>query len=78
MVRFRTCIAPDARLHIQLSRLHELAHNIYSLTIDSHGRVVVAGPGYVKILHDDDGDGHADLATLFSDRPSSGETTEKN
>ncbi|MEX2185424.1 MAG: PVC-type heme-binding CxxCH protein [Pirellulales bacterium] len=50
----------------------DLAHDIYSMTIDAHGRVVVAGAGYVKILHDDDGDGRADRATLFSDRPKSG------
>ena len=37
-----------------------LASNIYSMTIDSRGRVVVAGPRYVKILHDRDGDGRAE------------------
>ena len=50
----------------------ELAHDIYSMTIDAHGRVVVAGAGYVKILHDTDGDGRADRATLFSSLPASG------
>lgn len=50
----------------------DLAHNIYSLTIDSQGRVVVAGPGYIKTLHDDDGDGRADRFTLFADLPASG------
>ncbi|RIK83773.1 MAG: hypothetical protein DCC68_03035 [Planctomycetota bacterium] len=50
----------------------DLAHDIYSMTIDSHGRVVVAGRGYVKILHDDNADGKADRATLFSERPKSG------
>lgn len=50
----------------------DLAHNIFSMTIDSHGRVVVAGPGYVKTLHDDDKDGRADRATLFSSVPKSG------
>ncbi len=49
-----------------------LAHDIYSLTIDAKGRVVVAGAGYVKILHDDDGDGRADRGTLFSSVPASG------
>jgi hypothetical protein len=49
-----------------------LAHDIYSMTIDSQGRVVVAGPGYVKTLHDDDGDGRADRTTLYSSRPKSG------
>ena len=50
----------------------DLAHDIYSMTIDSHGRVAVAGRGYVKLLHDDNADGKADRATLFSDRPKSG------
>lgn len=49
-----------------------LAHDIYSMTIDEKGRVVVAGRQYVKILHDTDADGMADKATLFSDRPRSG------
>lgn len=50
----------------------ELAHDIYSMTIDSQGRVVVSGRGYVKILHDDDQDGRADRATLFSSVPKTG------
>jgi len=49
-----------------------LAHDIFSMTIDAEGRVVVAGLGYVKTLHDDDGDGRADRATLFSKQPGSG------
>jgi putative membrane-bound dehydrogenase-like protein len=50
----------------------ELAHDIFSMTIDAQGRVVVAGAGYVKTLHDTDGDGRADRATLFSSVPASG------
>jgi putative membrane-bound dehydrogenase-like protein len=50
----------------------DLAHDIYSLTFDSRGRVVVAGAGYIKTLHDDDGDGRADRATLYSSLPKSG------
>ena len=50
----------------------ELAHDIYSMTIDSKGRVVVAGAGYVKILIDRDGDGKADEAKLFSELPKNG------
>lgn len=49
-----------------------LAHDIFSMTVDSRGRVVVAGKEYVKILHDDGGDGRADRATLFSSVPKSG------
>jgi putative membrane-bound dehydrogenase-like protein len=50
----------------------ELAHDIFALTLDSAGRVVVSGPGYIKTLIDDNGDGHADRAELFSSRPASG------
>ena len=50
----------------------ELASNIYSMTIDSRGRVVVAGPRYVRILHDRDGDGRADSFSTFADRPAGG------
>ena len=49
-----------------------LAHDIFSMTVDARGRVVVAGAGYVKVLHDTDGDGRADRATLFSSLPASG------
>lgn len=50
----------------------DLASNIYSMTVDSLGRVVVAGPGYVRILVDQDGDGRAESFKTFSDRPASG------
>ena len=50
----------------------DLAHNIYSMTIDSKGRVVVASSGYVKILIDQDGDGKAETAKLFSELPKNG------
>lgn len=50
----------------------DLAHDIFAMTIDSRGRVVVSGPGYVRTLFDDDGDGQADRAVQFSDRPRSG------
>jgi putative membrane-bound dehydrogenase-like protein len=50
----------------------DLAHDIYSMTVNARGQVVVAGPGYVKTLHDDDGDGRADRATLFSKEPATG------
>ena len=50
----------------------DLAHDIFSMTFDPRGRVVVAGKGYVKILHDEDADGRAERATLFSEFPRSG------
>lgn len=49
-----------------------LAHDIFSMTIDSLGRVVVSGPGYVKILVDGDHDGKADRAIPFADGPATG------
>ncbi len=45
----------------------ELAHDIYSMTLDSQGRVVVSGNGYVKILIDENRDGVADRAETFVD-----------
>jgi putative heme-binding domain-containing protein len=39
-----------------------LANDVYTLTIDDEGRVLVAGRGYVRVLVDDDGDGRADRA----------------
>lgn len=44
----------------------DMAHDIHSMTIDSLGRVVVAGEGYVRILVDSDGDGVADEAKEFT------------
>ncbi len=41
---------------------HTLANDIYTMTIDDAGRVLVAGRGYVRVLVDEDGDGKADRA----------------
>ena len=49
-----------------------LAHDIFSMTVDAKGRIVVAGPGYVRILIDKDGDGKADSFIQFADGPKSG------
>lgn len=50
----------------------ELAHDIHSMTLDSLGRVVVSGPGYVRILIDQDKDGRADSYQQFVNGPASG------
>lgn len=50
----------------------ELAHDVFSMTINASGNVVVAGSGYVKTLLDTDGDGTADVAKTFADGPKSG------
>ncbi len=49
-----------------------LANDIYTLAIDTRGRVVVAGRGYVRALEDADGDGKADRAADFADGPKDG------
>lgn len=48
------------------------AHDIFAMTVDGLGRVVVSGPGYVKILIDSDGDGRVDQVKQFADGPQSG------
>ncbi len=50
----------------------DLAHDIHCLTIDSRGRITVAGLGYIKILADTDADGVADTATMFVEPPATG------
>ena len=55
---------PDG-FEVSLYAGDDLAHDIFSMTTDAQGRIVVAGKHYVKILHDTDGDGKADQATLF-------------
>ena len=47
----------------------KLANDIYCLTLDPQGRVVVSGRGYIRLLLDDDGDGRADRAIDFADAP---------
>jgi len=49
-----------------------LANDIYTLTTDARGRVVVAGRGYIRTLIDDDGDGKADRVVDFADSPRDG------
>ena len=44
---------------------HTLANDIYSMTLDNHGYVLVSGRGWVKLLEDTDGDGKADKATTI-------------
>jgi putative heme-binding domain-containing protein len=44
-----------------------LAPDVYTMTIDDAGRVLVAGRGYVRVLIDDDNDGYADRAIELID-----------
>lgn len=50
----------------------DLANDIFSLTLDARGRVVVAGRGYIRILIDDNHDGRADRALEFATAPKDG------
>lgn len=49
-----------------------LVHDIYSMTLDAQGRVVVSGRGYIHTLIDSDGDGRADTVLPFADGPRTG------
>src|SRR5437016_5504783 len=50
----------------------KLANDIFSMTLDPRGRIVVSGRGYIRILVDDDNDGRADRALPFADGPKDG------
>jgi hypothetical protein len=50
----------------------KLANDIFCMTLDPHGRVVVSGRGYIRTLMDNDGDGRADRALDFADGPKDG------
>ncbi len=49
-----------------------LAADIYCLTLDPLGRVVVSGRGYIRLLLDDNDDGRADRALDFTAAPRDG------
>jgi putative membrane-bound dehydrogenase-like protein len=63
-------VAPGFRVTLYADQ--DLANDIFAMTLDSQGRVVVTGPGYVKVLHDTRGTGKADSASLFAVTPSGG------
>jgi putative membrane-bound dehydrogenase-like protein len=49
-----------------------MADDIYALTINPRGEVVVTGPGYIRVLIDEDQDGVADSATDFAQTDTGG------
>ncbi len=65
---FRT---PD-NFEVSLYADDDLAHDIFSMTVDARGRIVVSGQGYIKVLEDTDRDGVADKAVTFSEFPKGG------
>jgi putative heme-binding domain-containing protein len=48
------------------------ATNIINMTVDAAGRVIVAAPGYLKALVDDNRDGVADRSVLLANAPKDG------
>ncbi|MFN0195975.1 MAG: PVC-type heme-binding CxxCH protein [Planctomycetaceae bacterium] len=62
---------PDG-FQISLFADETLAHDVYSMTIDAAGRVVISGRGYVHTLLDNDGDGRADAVKEFVKGPQTG------
>ena len=63
-------LAPGFR--VTLYSDSDLANDIYAMTLDSRGRVVVTSPGWIRVLEDTDGDGRADKATLFAETKTGG------
>lgn len=61
---FGVRLAPGFR--ISLFSGPELANDIYAMTLDSRGNVVVTSQGYIRTLLDTDHDGRADSSTLFA------------
>lgn len=58
--------------HIRQVADNRLVPDIYAITFDPNGRLAAAGRGYIRSLHDDDGDGRADRAVDFADTPADG------
>jgi putative heme-binding domain-containing protein len=44
----------------------EMAHDIRAITFTPEGELMVSGPGYIRRLHDRNGDGIADASTFFA------------
>jgi putative heme-binding domain-containing protein len=62
-----------AGFSITLYAESNLANAITAMTFDASGRVVVAGPGYIRTLLDANNDGRADGAVGFAETQSEGE-----
>ena len=62
-------ITPGFRVTLHAD--HDLAPDIYAMTLDPRGRVVVTSQGYIKTLLDTNHDGVADQAVTFA-KPASG------
>jgi putative heme-binding domain-containing protein len=49
-----------------------LSNDIFCMTLDPHGRVVVSGRGFIRLLLDENGDGRADRVVDFAGAPKDG------
>ncbi len=65
-------LSVPAGFSVSLVADDELAHDVFCLTVDQRGRPVVSGPGYVRTLIDQDGDGRAESYLQFADGPATG------
>jgi glucose/arabinose dehydrogenase len=63
-------VAPGFRVRLYAGP--DLASDVYAMTLDAQGRVVVTSRGWVKVLHDSKGTGQADHATTFATTPKGG------
>jgi len=50
----------------------ELASDVQCMTVNASGQIVVSGPGYIRVLIDQDGDGRAESAKTFANSPATG------
>ncbi len=57
---------------VQQFSTDQQAPNIINMTVDSRGRVIVAGPGYVRALVDENKDGVADRSIVLANNPKDG------
>ena len=57
-------LAPGFRISLYADA--DLANDIYAMTLDAQGRVVVSSQGYIRILADSNGDGVADTAIPYA------------
>jgi glucose/arabinose dehydrogenase len=61
-----------AGFRVNLFANETLADDIYAMTLNARGEVVVTGRGYIRTLLDDDGDGVADRAIDYAHSPMGG------
>src|SRR5438309_7105135 len=63
-------VAPGFRVSVFADET--LANDIYAMTLDAQGRVVVTSQGYIKTLHEDPATRKAVRATLYAETRTGG------